>query len=86
MNFSERKTFALALSETFSADELHEMRKKALTSGLNGKITSWSDIGLSNSISYDFNIGTAVDILSAAIKYKSGMPAPQRQTIKKFVL
>ena len=86
MTKNEKLTFAKALSETFSVQELKTMRKKALTSGMEGKVTSWSDVGLSSSISYDFNIATAVDILSAAIGIMEGSFNIKRDCIKKFVL
>jgi hypothetical protein len=86
MKFSERAAYAQALSDSFSEDELRAMLKRCLESGLNGKVTSWSDVGLSSSIAFDFQIGTAVDILSAAIRIKVGSWKPQSQSIKKFVL
>lgn len=86
MTKNEKLTFARALADTFSIQELKTMRKKALTSGMEGKVTSWSDVGLSSSISYDFNIATAVDILSAAIGIMEGSFNIKRDCIKKFVL
>lgn len=62
------------------------MRKKALSAGINGKITSWNDIGLSSSISYDFNVVTAVDILTAALDMLQGKCVKSGNKIKKFVL
>lgn len=63
------------------------MRKKALTSGMNGKVTSWSDVGLSSSISYDFNVVTAVDVLTAAIDMLQGKCVGRSgDRIRKFVL
>jgi hypothetical protein len=72
MTNSEKIVFARALAETFTEEELKEMRKKALTSGMSGKVTSWSDVGLSTSISYDFNIAVAIDLLSAALQMLNG--------------
>lgn len=87
MKFSERAAYAQALSDTFSDDELRAMLKKCLTNGINGKVTSWSDVGLSSSMTFDFSIGTAVDIISAALRIKAGSWHPQSQgVIKKFVL
>ena len=83
---SEKIIFARALSETFSKEELQEMRKKCLTSGINGKVTSWADVGLSSTITYDFNIVVAIDILSAAIAILDGNFRTKKETIKKFVL
>ena len=62
------------------------MRKKALSAGINGKITSWNDIGLSSSISYDFNVVTAVDILTAALDMLQGKCVGKNKGIVKFVL
>ena len=86
MTRTERIVFARSLAETFTEEELKGMRKKALTSGINGKVTSWSDVGLSSSISYDFNIVTAVDIITAAIDMLNGKCINSKQGIKKFVL
>ena len=62
------------------------MRKQCLTSGMKGRVTNWSDIGLSSSISYDFNIVTAVDILTAALDMLQGKCVKSGNKIKKFVL
>jgi hypothetical protein len=89
MNNNEKLVFAQSLAETFTETELKDMRKKALTTGFNGKVTSWSDIGLSSSLSYDFNIITAVDILTAAIQILNGNCMNRGNCngrIKKFVL
>ena len=86
MTRTEKIVFARSLAETFTEEELKGMRKKALTSGINGKVTSWSDVGLSSSISYDFNIVTAVDIITAAIDMLNGKCITSKQGIKKFVL
>lgn len=86
MNKQEKLVFARSLAETFTESELKEMRKKALTSGMNGKVTSWSDVGLSSSLSYDFNIVVAVDILTAAIDMLRGNFKCNSSGIKKFVL
>ena len=50
MNRTEKLVYSRALAETFTVEELQAMRKKALTSGIGGKVTSWSDIGLSSSM------------------------------------
>ena len=86
MKKSERYIFAKALAESFSVEELKAMRKKLLTTGTEGRITSWSDIGLSSSVSYDFNSATAIDILSAAIGMLEGCFTMKRDRIRKFVL
>lgn len=86
MTRSEKIVFAKALSETFSVDDLKAMRKKALMSGIDGKVTSWSDVGLSSSISYDFNLATAVDILTAALGMIDGSINIKKEKIRKFVL
>jgi hypothetical protein len=86
MTRTEKVVFARSLAETFTEEELKEMRKKALTSGINGKVTSWSDVGLSSSISYDFNIVTAVDIITAALDMLQGKCINHKQSIRKFVL
>lgn len=86
MTRTEKIVFGRALAETFSEKELKEMRKKCLTSGINGKVTSWSDVGLSSSMSYDFNLITAVDILTCAIDMLHGKKVVVKQDIKKFVL
>lgn len=62
------------------------MRKKALTTGVNGRVTSWADVGLSSSISYDFNVITAVDVLTAAIDMLNGKCVGKCDRIRKFVL
>ena len=86
MTKSEKMVFAKALADTFTGDELKAMRKKALMCATEGKVTSWSDVGLSSSISYDFNLATAVDILSAAIGMLDGSFTMKRDRIRKFVL
>lgn len=89
MTKSEKLVFARALAETFTEEELKDMRKKCLSSGVNGKVTSWSDVGLSSSMTYDFNIVSAVDILSAAIGILNGsfcMNGGKSDRIRKFVL
>lgn len=86
MNRTEKLVYSRALAETFTEQELKEMRKKALSAGINGKITSWNDIGLSSSISYDFNVVTAVDILTAALDMLQGKCVKSGNKIKKFVL
>ena len=86
MNRTEKLVYSRALAETFTLEELQAMRKKALTSGIGGKVTSWSDIGLSSSLSYDFNIVVAVDILTAAIDMLNGKCIKKGERIKKFVL
>lgn len=86
MTKNEKLTFAKALSETFSVQELKTMRKKALTTGMEGKVTSWSDVGLSSSISYDFNVASAVEILTVAIGIMEGTFRAKPDCIKKFVL
>lgn len=86
MNRTEKLVYSRALAETFTEQELKDMRKKALTSGIGGKVTAWSDIGLSSSISYDFNIAVAVDILTAAIDMLQGKCVKSGNKIRKFVL
>lgn len=86
MTKSEKVVFARALAETYTETELKEFRKKCLSSGINGKVTSWSDVGLSSSISYDFSIVSAVDILTAAIDMLRGSFNCKKNGIKKFVL
>ena len=86
MNKSEKLVFARALAETFTDKEIKDMRKKCLTAGVNGKVTSWSDIGLSTSMTYDFNLITAVDILTAALDILNGVCVGKKEKIKKFVL
>lgn len=87
MDKSTKIVFARSLAETFTEQELKDMRKKALTSGMNGKVTSWSDVGLSSSISYDFNVVTAVDVLTAAIDMLQGKCVGRSgDRIRKFVL
>lgn len=86
MNRSEKLVFARAVAQTFTDKEIKEMRKKCLTAGVNGKVTSWSDIGLSTSMTYDFNLVTAVDILTAALDILNGACIGKKEKIKKFVL
>ena len=86
MTRTEKLVYSRALAETFTVEELQAMRKKALTSGVNGRVTSWSDIGLSSSMTYDFNIVVAVDILTAAIDMLNGKCVGKGDRIKKFVL
>ena len=86
MNKNEKLVYARALAETFSADELKEKRKKLLQDGMNGKVTSWSDIGLSSSVAYDFTILDAVDMLTSAIDMHSGTFKAKKERIRKFVI
>lgn len=87
MTNNEKLVFARALAETFTEEEIKNMRRKAMTSGLNGKVTSWSDIGLSSSVSYDFNIAVAVDLLTAALDILNGNCVKGGTgRIRKFVL
>lgn len=86
MDKSEKLVFARALAETFTEQELKEMRKKCLTGGINGKVTSWTDVGLSTSLSYDFNVAVAVDVMTAAIGMLNGKCVTSESRIKKFVL
>lgn len=86
MTKNEKLTYAIALSQTFSEEELQNMRKELLVSGIKGKITSWGDIGLSSSISYDFNVGTAVEVITAAISILNGTFKYNKDRIRKFVL
>lgn len=86
MNRTEKLVYSRALAETFTEAELKAMRKQCLTSGVSGRVTNWSDIGLSSSISYDFNVVTAVDILTAAIDMLNGKCITKGKGIVKFVL
>lgn len=86
MNKNEKLVYARALSETFSAEELKEKRKKLLQDGINGKVTSWSDIGLSSSVSYDFTILDAVDMLTTALDMQAGKYQAKKDRIRKFVI
>ena len=86
MNRTEKLVYSRALAETFTEEELKAMRKQCLTSGVSGRVTSWSDIGLSSSISYDFNVVTAVDIITAAIDMLNGKCISKGKGIVKFVL
>lgn len=87
MTNTEKIVFARALADTFSKEELQQMRKKCLTGGINGKVSSWSDIGLSSAVIYDFNIGTAVDLLTAAIDIQDGKKINNNSNrIVKFVM
>lgn len=86
MNRTEKLVYSRALAETFTEEELKAMRKQCLSSGVSGRVTSWSDIGLSSSISYDFNIVTAVDIITAALDMLQGKCVKSGNKIKKFVL
>lgn len=87
MDKSTKLVFARSLAETFTEEELKEMRKKCLTSGINGKVTSWADVGLSSSISYDFNTVTAVDVITTAIDILGGKFSNKCvDRIRKFVL
>ena len=86
MNRQEKIVYARALAETFTEQELKDFRKKCLTSGMNGRVTNWSDIGLSSSISYDFNVVIAVDLLTAALDLLQGKCISRGNGIKKFVL
>lgn len=84
---TEKIVYARALAETFTEQELKEMRKKCLTSGMNGKVTSWADVGLSSSVTYDFNIVTAIDLLTAALDILQGKCiSNSSDRIRKFVL
>ena len=86
MNKNEKLVYARALSETFTVDELKEKRKKLLQDGINGKVTSWSDIGLSSSVSYDFSILDAVDMLTTALDMQAGKYQVKKDRIRKFVI
>ena len=87
MNKSEKLVYARALAETFTEQELKDMRKKCLTSGISGKVTSWSDVGLSSSMSYDFNIVVAIDLITAALDMLQGKCIGKNNgVIKKFVM
>lgn len=86
MTKNEKIVYAKALSETFSESELAEKRKKLLTDGFNGKVTSWSDIGLSSSVSYDFTITAAVDMLTTAMDMQKGTYQAKPNRIRKFVM
>lgn len=87
MDKSTKLIFARSLAETFTEEELKQMRKKALTTGINGKVTSWADVGLSSSISYDFSVVVAVDVLTAAIDILHGKCTGRSgDRIRKFVL
>lgn len=86
MNKNEKLVYARALSETFSVEELREKRKKLLQDGINGKVTSWSDIGLSSSVSYDFTILDAVDMLTTALDMQAGKYQVKKDRIRKFVI
>lgn len=86
MNKNEKLVYARALSETFSVEELKEKRKKLLQDGINGKVTSWSDIGLSSSVSYDFTIFDAVDMLTTALDMQAGKYQAKKERIRKFVI
>lgn len=86
MNKNEKLVYARALSETFSAEELKEKRKKLLQDGINGKVTSWSDIGLSSSVSYDFTILDAVDMITTALNMQAGNFQTKKERIRKFVI
>lgn len=86
MNKNEKLVYARALSETFTVDELKEKRKKLLQDGINGKVTSWSDIGLSSSVSYDFTILDAVDMLTTALDMQAGKYQVKKDRIRKFVI
>lgn len=88
MTKSERIIYAKALADTFTVAELQQMRKKALISGNEGRVTNWADVGLSSSISYSFDLGTAIDVLSAAIAICNGETSSisAKGRIQKFVL
>lgn len=86
MNKNEKLVYARALAETFSVDELREKRKKLLQDGMNGKVTSWSDIGLSSSVSYDFTVLDAVDMLTTALDMQAGKYQVKKDRIRKFVI
>ena len=86
MNKNEKLVYARALAETFSVDELREKRKKLLQDGINGKVTSWSDIGLSSSVAYDFTILDAVDMLTTALDMQAGKYQAKKERIRKFVI
>lgn len=86
MTKNEKLTYAIALSQTFDSEYLQNMRKELLVSGIKGKITSWGDIGLSSSISYDFNVGTAVEVITAALSILNGTFRYNKDRIRKFVL
>ena len=63
-----------------------EKRKKLLQDGINGKVTSWSDIGLSSSVSYDFTVLDAVDMLTTALDMQAGKYQAKKDRIRKFVI
>ncbi|MBE6314899.1 MAG: hypothetical protein E7079_08125 [Bacteroidales bacterium] len=88
MTKSERIIYAKALAETFPLEELQQMRKKALIAGNEGRVTSWGDVGLSSQITYAFDLGVAIDVLSAAISIVKGETAAvgKKDRIRKFVL
>lgn len=86
MNKNEKIVYARALAETFSVEELKEKRKKLLQDGMNGKVTSWSDIGLSSSVAYDFTVLDAVDMLTTALDMQAGKFQAKKERIRKFVI
>lgn len=87
MDRSTKLVLARALAETYSEEELKKKRISCLEAGMNGRVTSWADVGLSSSISYDFNVVTAVDVLTAAIDMLQGKCVGRSgDRIRKFVL
>lgn len=67
----EKFVMARALSRTFTKAELQARLRAALEND-GQRITSWTDIGLSSAVSYDFSLSAAIDILSAALDIQAG--------------
>lgn len=69
------RIYSEQLAEEYSEAQLLDMRRQLLAAG-GKRITSWSDIGLSASSTYDVDTATMVAILARAIKIKRGLIIP----------
>lgn len=78
MRRRDKIVLARSMANVFSKEELQE-KLKALLSSDGQRVTAWSDIGLSSSVSYEFSIADAVDIINAALLLlNGGKIAPSR--------
>lgn len=78
MRRRDKIVLARSMATVFSEAELKE-KLKALLSVDGQRVTAWSDIGLSSSVSYEFTIADAVDIINAALHLlNGGSIAPSR--------
>lgn len=71
MTRSEKITLARSMATLYTEDELTaKLRGLLETDGQ--RVTAWTDIGLSSSLSYDFTIPQAIECINAALAVKRG--------------